>query len=300
MRKIITINFILGIIIFISCSDNNQDKKNKNVELPKQLNITILLDLSDRIIQPMQPTQSERDIQAVKNIVNCFKKKMENDGTILTKGKIRIVFEPIPMDPEINNIAKKLNIDISNFTTKDKKKIYDSIEYNFESGLRKIYEMTINTRKWLGSDIWGFFKYNAKKICIDKDTMYRNILVIITDGYLYEEGSRYRDKNRTSYLTSVFIQNEGLRNLKWKEKFDKGDYGYINSGETYNNLEILVLEINPYDIIDEDIIRAYLDKWFSEMKIKRWEIIKTDLPENNKSIISDFILNNTIVQNVFE
>jgi hypothetical protein len=293
MKKIF---FIALIAIFLGCGSRSNNGTSAGAgnppqkKEPIQLNISILLDLSDRVIQPMQPTQPERDIEIVSILLDIFKKTMETKGAFQANDKIQILFNPAPSDPNINNIAKKLSVDLSKLKPVEKKQVFDSIEKDFEHGLKTIYDLTLQTKKWVGSDIWRFFKSDVKDLCIKQDTNYRNILVIITDGYLYHEQSKDRQKNRTAYITPTYLQNEGFRNPNWQNKFNEKDYGLIFSGQTYENLEIMVLEVNPSAKFknDEDVIKAFLVKWFDEMKIKNYEIYHTDLPQNTKTRIDGF------------
>lgn len=283
------------VVILCSCtSKTTKNEENNNfsdIVKKEQLNITILLDLSDRVIQPLQPSQSERDIAIVSSIVEIFKSNMEKKGAYKSKDKLKILFTPAPDNASINNIANTLTVDLSKMENRQKKEIFDNITNDFTNGLSEIYKLTLNSKNWIGSDIWRFFKYDAKDLCIDQDKSYRNILVIVTDGYIYHKQSTDRQKNRTAYLTGTFLQNEGFRNNpNWKDKFEKQDYGFISSGQTYEDLDILVLEVNPSNSHknDEDIIRAYLNKWFTEMKVNHFEIYNTDLPVNTKNKIVRF------------
>jgi hypothetical protein len=287
--------FLLGIFIVFFVSCNNQPRQNSSEDktelIQDQLNITILLDLSDRVDQPLQPSQSERDIAIVSTIIEIFRNNMEEKGAFKSKDKIRLLFTPAPDDANINNIAKSLNIDLSKLDVKLKKEQFDNMQSVFENGLSDIYKLTLNSKNWIGSDIWRFFKYDANELCIEEDPTYRNILVIITDGYIYHEQSLDRQNNRTAFVTSLFLQNEGFRNNNsWKDKFESQDYGFINTGQTYENLDILVLELNPSKshITDEDIMRAYLNKWFTEMNVNNYEIFNSDLPINTKGKIERF------------
>lgn len=96
--------------------------------------------------------------------------------------------------------------------------------------------------------------------------------------------------NRTAYLSEVFLQKEGLRIPTWKEKFEKLDYGLINTGQKLETLKVMVLGVNPSSRYknDEDIIRAYLNKWFTEMGITQTAIYNTDLPSNTVKRIETF------------
>ena len=283
------------VVLLCSCASettNNEETNDSSSPLKKeQLNITILLDLSDRVTQPLQPSQNERDIAIVSSIVEIFKNNMDTKGAFKAKDKLKILFTPAPDDASINNIANTLTVDLSKMDNKQKKEVFDNITTDFANGLTEIYKLTLNSKNWIGSDIWRFFKYDAKELCVEQDKSYRNILVIVTDGYIYHKQSTDRQNNRTAYLTGTFLQNEGFRhNPKWKEKFDNQDYGFINSGQTFEDLDILVLEVNPSSTHknDEDIIRAYLNKWFTEMKVNHFEIFNTDLTVNTNSKIERF------------
>jgi len=52
----------------------------------------------------------------------------------------------------------------------------------------------------------------------------------------------------------------------------------------------MVLEVNSSvnHKNDEDIIRAFLGKWFDEMKTKDAQIYNTDLPESTRRRIENF------------
>jgi hypothetical protein len=289
--------FAALIALFYGCDSGNGSSSGTTPTEPEQLNISVLLDLSDRVIREMQPTQSERDIAIVDTLIGIFKKNMEEKGPYQSKDKMQILFRPVPTDANISTIAEQLRVDLSTLDNKQKKKEYDSIKHKFRQGLEEIYKLTLQTKNWQGSDIWRFFKYDAKGLCIDAN--YRNILVIITDGYLYHEQSLDRLKNRTAFITGVYLQKEGFRNNpNWSSKFDKQDYGLIFSGQTYEDLEVMVLEVNPSPkhIKDEEIIRAFLGKWFDEMKMKKAVIHNTALPTETKKSIKNFFADSTLVK----
>ena len=294
---------ILSIFTFVlfSCKTDNKPNAEKEqtskskTKIGKQLNITILLDLSDRI-EPTKyqssPEHFERDIEVVNYFTELFKKDMKKKGAFMAKGKMKVIFSPRPNDSEINNIATQLSIDLSKTkNTKEKKKIFDNVTLNFKENLSKIYSKTIETKQYPGSDIWRFFKNDVVDYCIEDNQDYRNILVLITDGYLYHKNSTDKLKNRSSYLLPKNVKSYGLRNSNWKEKFNNEDYGYITSRNDLYNLDILVLEVNPSEKFknDEDVIKEYLSKWFNEMNVNSFKIYNSDLPQYTKSKIDKFI-----------
>lgn len=304
MKKLIYL-FALT-LIFGSCADekkndkveaNSKNNEVANVKSDKQLNITILLDLSDRIEPtkyPSKPEHFERDIEIVNYFTEIFKKDMEQKGAFMANGKMKVIFSPRPNDEEINKIASELSVDLSKTkNTKEKKQVFDNMSSSFRDNLERIYSKTIETKNYPGSDVWRFFKNDVADYAISNDEDYRNILVILTDGYLFHESSKDKEGNRSMSLLPRNVKSNGFRSSNWKKKFEDGDYGYISTREDLNNLDVLVLEISPspQDKDDEDVIKAYLTKWFDEMNVNNFELYNSDLPQYTKTRIDKFINN---------
>ncbi len=297
---------ICGSLCVLSCGgkDASKEKGEKSVEQNKenslQLNITFLLDLSDRIDTvkyPAYPQHYKRDIEVIKTFVQFFKKDMEKRGAFKAKGKMRVIFSPAPQDAAINRIVENLNIDLEPIdwkNTKEKKEIYKKIDETFEQNLTDVYNQTIVQGNFIGADIWRFFQYDVKDYCIAQNSekySYRNILVILTDGYLFHVNSKDKVGNRTAYISPNNIEQWGLRQSNWKQRFDTEDFGFITHRNDLQDLEILVLEITPAEKHqhDGDVMRAYFDKWFKEMNVKYYEIHNSDLPSHTKMRIDKFL-----------
>jgi len=305
--------YILIISLLASCGsadttekkvENNNNAESEPVLNPQkelQLNINVLWDLSDRIDDqknPASPAHFQRDIEAIKTLTEVFKKDMQTKGAYKAKSKIRVFFSPPPANDQINVIAKSLSYDLSSFSGEDanrkKKMVYDSVNSQFEKSANTIYQLAVSgkTKQWDGSDIWRFFKNDVKDYCIEKRPGYRNILVLITDGYIYHKDSKDRAANRTAYVlpeTLKLFRN----NSQWKQLFDRGDYGLIATRNDLKDLEVLVLEITPSAGFknDEDILKAYLTKWFREMGVAENKVAcyNSDLPEYTRNKIIDFM-----------
>jgi hypothetical protein len=290
--------FLLSILVFsfFICVENSgcgPTEKKVNAQ-PKQLNISILLDLSDRINPLINPDAQKNDIENIHTITEFFKSNMELFDAYNAKGKIRIFFSPPPSNPNINSIVSKLTIDCSKMDNKGRRKVYDNITEDYAQNLEKIYKETIDSSDWDGSDIWRFFKTDVKDYCIERDTNYRNILIIFTDGYLYHKQSLFNDKNRFTYLlgSSNLIQ---YRKPNFEQLIKTNDFGIMSEQNDLSALEVLVLEIkaeNPNNKIDEDILPFLWKKWFNEMKVSHYEAYCSDLPANTKTRITKFLNNN--------
>lgn len=261
----------------------------------KQINLTFLLDLSDRIdpgTSPDKPEHFERDIDMINYLTSYFLDQIRLNGLHRAKGKMRFLFHPYPPDPGIDLAVKNLNVDLSKMDVKEKKLIYKTLQKTVNDNISGIYASSIKQAKWPGSDVWRFFKNDVKEMAIDRDANYRNILVVFTDGYIYHKNSKDRLRNRYAYLGADLLNSYQLRNNpNWAAKMDQCDFGLICKRSDLQGLEVLMLEVTPSPEYknDEDIIRNVVDKWFGEMKVKRWKVLNSDLPENTKQRVEGFL-----------
>ena len=153
--KYITIIAAISVMFLISCGGGQK----KEVAVPQPLNISIYLDLSDRLIRDLTPNQMYRDTAIINMFVDYF--ISQNIGPVLIKpdnmNKIKVFFYPTPEYPEIANVAKRLNVDMETMNISERGEAIDSMKIIFQNNLAQIYEESINASKWVGCDIWDFF-----------------------------------------------------------------------------------------------------------------------------------------------
>lgn len=289
----------------LACSGSNKGESNNQevdgartasssgaLQGDKQLNVSIFLDLSARLMPSQEnPEPRTRDIEAIKSIVEIFKNDMASRGAYKAKGRIKVFFNPIPEDDEINKLATDLSVNLGGLDTKGKKAVYDKISAQFEDAIGRIYDRSLESKRWIGADIWRFFKKDVKEHCMLDG--YRNIVVLLTDGYIYHERSKLKDGNRYSYLLGPLFQEQGLRRTsQWREVIENNDFGLITPQSGLEDLEVLILELCPENNHpqDEDILEYLLEKWLREMGVGSYKIHSTDLPINTKESIKRFFL----------
>ena len=258
-----------------STHDNSTETKTKTK--PEQpLNISIFLDLSDRLTRDLTPSQMSRDTAIINNIIDYFKTETLGPKILKSRNNIKVFFYPAPSHPQIATLADDLNVDIALQKGKDKRIALEKMKDTFQASLTQIYSKTIMAQNWIGCDIWGFF--SNKKVdtqCIRKDC--RNIIFILTDGYLFDANNKIQNGNAYSYILpqTLNVANSSL----------------IVKRNGLENLEVCVLEVNPYNPKDHDKIVSTLEKWFLAMGVKKESlcIAETDLPTNTKTIIKSFL-----------
>jgi hypothetical protein len=258
----------------------------------EDLNISLFLDVSDRIDPVKHPNKTmqyyERDLGYIKSIAESFRLHILNKKLGQMNDQIQVFLDPNPEDEKINQIIDNLKITLNkNNVTRE---LIDSIDYQYAEMCENLYNAAIADSKYVGSDIWGFFKRKVNDYCIRDNK--RNILVIITDGYAYHRDNKFKLGNKSSYLFTSLIEELELKNSEWEERYEKLDCGFIVENKDLKNLEVLVLGINAYKKtpFEEDIIRRYWTDWFNAMGITRFELKSADLPANIDHVIKRFIL----------
>lgn len=291
-------SIIVTSLLLFSCKSEKEELKEHKTETPNymenNLNISILLDLSDRISPEKYPNSAmefyQRDIGYINSIAETFTNHIKTKKIIQVNDRIQLYFEPEPLNPEINSISNKLKF----FFTKENisKESLKKITETYLSETHKIYELAIKDKNYIGSDTWKFFKNNVNDYCINDG--YRNILVILTDGYMYHVDTKIKESNKTTFITPETIRNSQLVNSNWSQVMKEKEIGFIKANNDLSNLEVLVLGINP-DVknpYEEDVIKAYWINWLTEMKVKKFDVKKADLPSNMDKVIKGFILKN--------
>ena len=171
-----------------------------------------------------------------------------------------------------------MSVDIGEKQGVDKRRALEGMKDVFSKNLGQIYEETLNEKNWVGCDIWDFFS-NKKvdNLCI-KDGA-RNILVILTDGYIFAENNKIKEDNAYSYILPQTLVVEGSSLIDRRQGELKG-----------KGLEVLMLEVNPYQPNQRDKMVNVLENWFKSMGIEKFVVAETDANlTNTQTIIKNFL-----------
>lgn len=287
---------MVSLALFQACA--SEPKETKVVRTPKtekNLNISILLDLSDRIDTNLHSNQTmhyyHRDLGYIKSVTDAFTAHLQSKRVFFINDKIRVFIDPEPKSSEVNSLVQDLRYSFNNKTVNLESQV-ESVTGTYQDNARILYEQALQDHLYEGSDIWNFFKRNVKDYCIEDN--HSNVLVILTDGYMYHEDSKYNENNRTSYLTSSTIRKKGLNTSSYKNMLEHQDLGFITEREGLEDLKVLIIGVNPNKAADNpyegDVIEEYWNKWFKEMGVGKSKIVQAELPANTNGIIRSFIL----------
>ncbi|AFH48916.1 Hypothetical protein IALB_1205 [Ignavibacterium album JCM 16511] len=303
VKKIIQTLFVLLIpisqIIFnTSCNSDVKSEQNESSAISynkyfKNFNITILLDLSDRISNRKNPGQYKKDIVFVNNVLDAFKSYLKSKGVVQSEDRIKIIFYPYSNYEIYQQIADSLNINFSEYGFPERKKLFEEISSIYNRQLNNLYAFASNAKSYPGSDLFNYFKHRVTDDCIIADSSFINLLVILTDGYLYDVNSKYQQGNRFSFLIPEANHIQIFRKMNnWEEVFEKNDYGIINLSNDLSDLYVLVGEFNPASNSpkDFDILKKYWSGWLESQNVKKdhYKILKTDLNTLNRNVVFSF------------
>ena len=269
MKKIIYLATIM--IAMCACATDSEKKATTSY---KPWNVSIYLDLSDRLIMNKGENQVLRDTAIISYITDLFIDNVVKHKIVPCEDKFQIFFYPTDGISNASALSKDLTVNLKDLTHNPalKKQKLMTMKNDIMSRIVPIYDETLKNKNWLGSDIWGFFKKRIKTSCVDEG--YRNILVILTDGYLYHKNSKIHEGSKYSYILPSNI------NIP--------DFELITCQSDLSNLEVLFLEINPSQQAHYDKLKHIIGTWLEGMGVERYQIEETDVTANITPAIKQF------------
>lgn len=258
---------ILTSLLIASCSGCSDTPQ---ANLPTLKNYVILLDLSDRLLQP---NQVANDKAIVKTVFEAFQHTVRTKNMIVnSKDKFRIVIAPqkgITYDPTF--FMSELFIDMEQIPIAKKREALELFTSHLDNTLGKLYQKAtqnkIQTVDFQGCDIWKYFNEQLETDLLKSAD---NELVILTDGYFdFESNPNIKfSKNRSTATNFINILHQSKN---WKKTFEEEDYGLIPVQKPFPNTSIIISGISPkYESLDEaEILKTVWNKWLIEMGFKK-------------------------------
>lgn len=242
MKRNITTVFLSVIMLLVAgCTLPHPDKK--EVKLRVKHNYIILADLSDRLI--VQKNQPERDKQIITELYSIFENNVKKDLYIKSRDEIRVVIAPQPGSglPR-DEFEDRLYVNMDNIKTIYRKSREEERRGTFLSNLDTLYHKAVfspTPEDYYGADIWKYF-YEDLKVDYSRDSLTRNYLIILTDGY-----------------PIVGRDQKKLLDVK----------------NTFPNLHIILVEASPRekDMEWDRIMDVWAD-WFQRIGIEQYTLIK--------------------------
>lgn len=110
---------------------------------------------------------------------------------------------------------------------------------------------------------------------------------------MFHKDYKFTENEKASYLTPELVKSLKLNTSDFKTKIDDKGLGFIKANDNLNNLEIVILGINPEkgNPFESEVIKTYWENWLKEMNVKKYQIKDADLPSNLEPLIKNTISN---------
>jgi hypothetical protein len=250
-------NILLLSIMILIIGSCKTPPPEKNVVREKH-NYIILLDLSDRII--VQENQIARDKEIIGHIYSLFEAKVKKDLYLKSRDEIKVVIAPQKGSGlATQNFEDKLYVNMKNIDIVQRRKKEEARRKDFFATLDALYKKAKFSNvpeQYYGADIWKYFYENLKED-YSKDSLTKNFLFILTDGY-----------------PVVGENKEKLPPIKNK----------------YSDLHVVLVEAAPWEKdMEWDHITNVWTEWFKEIGISNYSLIKRTAISKEKEQITDIV-----------
>lgn len=244
-------------------------------------NYVVLLDLSDRILQP---NQARRDRELVQTVFAEFEQHVRQQFIINSTDRFCVVIAPqrsVRYRPEA--YMDSLYLDLGQMLIADKRKRLEALKTRLPGCLTRLYEQALagmrQPQDFAGCDLWQYFN---EQLPSDLSQKHQNTLVVVTDGYFdFEQNTHALQRDNR------FTDSRALSRLRqdpnWRQTLQRPTEGLLPVSKPLPNLRVLVAEISPKvdHLAEADLLTALWDKWLREMKIPRWQCqVKGSLPKS--------------------
>ena len=268
------------------------EAKNWLPKPPLNLNLILVPDLSRRIIDTdNNPEQVKNDTILLNHIWDVFvdvvRLKIDSKDRLLLD-----VTDEGQAEGKFRTVANDLIFDLSTHKNQSNRLYFEKMGHKYKDNIDNLYKLAV--KKPLGADYWYYFNRNLSKH-IQKNTLfndYRNILIIVTDGYLEAEHKLYTG-------------NEQLHNAMCREIHAGKSVSEVISERGLRippcdvdllNLEVLILEVNERPNgrgCHFDLLKKLWANWLTTMHVKNanddFFIQRNDATDLTKRSIENFI-----------
>jgi hypothetical protein len=256
---ILTIIILTGLFnLAFAKAENTTEMATKR----KPINYTIILDLSDRVLNK---NQLSYDIAQIELVFKKFKKKAKQNLIITSKD--RFVLKIIPQKGstlDIDYYENILQLRLDQLSIRDKNQRLEQLDSILTSTLEKLKTEAVLGKKhtdYAGVDLWAFLNDNKGNLT---SKGYENTIIIMTDGYLDFENNSHVIKQKNQFTGTKFLKN--LNDNNWKLDAKNKDIGILPISLDFKATWIVtgIKSKQTSDLFQISKIKYFWNKWIKE------------------------------------
>ncbi len=267
MKNIIFLFFLSLLILSLSISKAYAEDDSKS----KPVNYTVVLDLSDRVLND---NQLQKDFNLIRKLFREFETKARRGLILTSKDRFAVKIIPQKGSPlDIASFEDKLQLNLDEVPVQNKNKKMEEFVASFEEVLDCLEKQCVlgkESNDFFGVDIWAYLNDNADSF---SKPGYKNLVLIATDGYFDFENRSHVIRIGNRFTSTQFMAELTVHN--WKEKAEVNDYGLVPI-KLKADIQWVISGISSKD--DQDILQnkkiIYIwDKWLRESGANKYHFI---------------------------
>jgi hypothetical protein len=284
-RILLSIAFLIGIAgigLFLNGNANSQ-KPEATTGHKKPEQFIVLLDLSDRIVQP---GQIEADKQLIEKTFEEFEKNIHAQLVINSNDRFQVCIAPqknLPFDKDSE--SENFTLDLSSIKIAERVPQIRKFKQTLRAKLDELYTKAYvgnDTRKYEGSNIWQFFNETLPALVGDKIT---TKLVVVTDGYFDFEQDNAKSNDGNLSTTTDFCSRVREKH-NWKSAIESNGYGILPIKKPIKNISVCISELrskHENNLNETDMLQYIWRTW----------LIRNGIPDTSCQTILHGNISNT-------
>ena len=290
MKRVLVVLISLGLLGGLFYALTFSESPTTEGDRAERLNITVVVDLSNRIDPDRHPGQVARDKAALESVLAAFREEVKRKLFIASHDRLSVGLAPQKGNPAAFGYLDSLSIDMGETPLDERRRSFDASASTFRRYLDTLYADAADLKRYWGADLWRYFAGLQVDTVTASGAPIRNVMVVLSDGYLIAEDNMYREGCRTNYLNDSILE-QFREKPNWERKFKRQDCGFIPAQRDLGNLEVLIIGLRPRSYFNEAaILRTYWAKWMQEMGVQRIAIHPScKSPKDCRSLVRGFM-----------
>ncbi len=255
------ITIALAIIISSCGCRQNDDLAPKAKPVNMKHNFVVVLDLSDRLLNP---GQSEKDSSMIMAVFSEFEKNARNPLIVTSNDRFAIRIIPQHGSSLLkDSYENRLSIDLSAVDAAHKNANFVTFKEGLSKTISQLYKdahLGNSAKDYFGVDIWKFFH---DEINSELRNDAENKVVVLTDGYFDFNDNSHVISNSNKYTSTSFLN--GLKGKNWQVKADQDSIGLIPVTVKIKPQWVIAgIQAKNADILMPTKLTYFWKKWLQE------------------------------------
>ena len=258
-------------------------------------NYVVLLDLSDRLLQP---GQLARDTALIGRVIDAYRAGVAQKLYVGSADRLKVVVAPQASHPAaVQALSQGLYLDLGQVALAQRRTLGGPLQAlrHQVAALYAAASQARSARAYAGAELWHYFR---DQLALDFPTSPayddHNHLLVLTDGYLDFESYVGCRQAGYRYASTRFVAKLATHGEQWPTLFRQAGYGLIPlpapCPPALRNLQVVVAEVRPHAEYHLDILRAVWQQWLQESGLPAPLLLPqaTDLATSREAVARAF------------